>query len=319
MNPTPTVLFTGFLGAGKTTFLRDLLPLLIQRSLDPYVIINDCQNARVDAELLRETACEVTTISGNCICCDSIHQLVDALLAIPERVNRVVLIEANGTSDPFPLIEHLVALPALRGRFSPLLQLGMVDAARWQRRAWHNELERMQVQTASHHVFTRLQTESSERVSRVHSDVECLNPRTRESSPDRLADELAALVAEGIQHESLDFSTGHERGDHALAHSFVAMQIDLPTQVNGGALLYWLKNLRIDVLRVKGVAELTELPGIYFSFQRTDENSGRPTVFPLHMPPVVPPCAVLIGVRLNEEELTREALALFSAPHIAAA
>ncbi len=47
---TPLVLLVGFLGAGKTTYLRALIPALTAEGLQPHVIINDYQNARVDAE-----------------------------------------------------------------------------------------------------------------------------------------------------------------------------------------------------------------------------------------------------------------------------
>ncbi len=61
--PVPTILFVGFLGAGKTTFLREILPHLEARGLVPYVLINDYQNARVDASSLRHLTEEVRATS----------------------------------------------------------------------------------------------------------------------------------------------------------------------------------------------------------------------------------------------------------------
>ena len=48
---TPLILIAGFLGAGKTTLLRALLPRLGARGLRPHVILNDYENADVDAIL----------------------------------------------------------------------------------------------------------------------------------------------------------------------------------------------------------------------------------------------------------------------------
>lgn len=67
------VLIVGFLGAGKTTFLRDLLPLLEARGLQPFVIIDDYANARVDASSLQKEGRSVAPINGNCICCESLN------------------------------------------------------------------------------------------------------------------------------------------------------------------------------------------------------------------------------------------------------
>ena len=46
---TPVGIITGFLGAGKTSLLRELLPRLEESGITPRVIINDHQHARVDA------------------------------------------------------------------------------------------------------------------------------------------------------------------------------------------------------------------------------------------------------------------------------
>jgi G3E family GTPase len=66
----PLVLLVGFLGSGKTTFLKALLPLLKEHCVVPRVIIN-YQNAEVDAEQLVAFVDRVEAIRGSCICCSS--------------------------------------------------------------------------------------------------------------------------------------------------------------------------------------------------------------------------------------------------------
>lgn len=311
--PAPTLLLVGFLGAGKTTFLRAILPQLAEQDLQPFVIINDYQDARVDAERLRELTDEVAAISGNCVCCDSVHELIETLLAIPAHPRRVILIEANGTTDPQPLIEHLTLLPALRERVGALALLGVVDVKRWQRRDWHDELERAQIEFASHLLLTRGESEGAVRVAQVRSDLEWLNTRARETNAVKLAAELRRLAEDGASLPPVVSREGRHR-THTLAHSFVAVQIELPAQVVGLALVAWLQGLPASVLRVKGVAALHEMPGRFFSFQRADDATHRPSLHPLSAEPVVPPCAVLIGVRLDAAALRREAAAMLALP-----
>jgi G3E family GTPase len=327
MKTCPLVLVVGFLGAGKTTLVRDLLPLLEQRGLDPFVIINDYANARVDASSLQKNGRAVTPINGNCICCDSVVELMNVLLEMPLTANRVVVIEANGTSDPTALVEHLLVNAVLRERFDPLVQIAVVDVKRWQKRHWHNELERLQVETASHVVFTREDSEAERRVADVKSDITRLNPKAEPVGREALAEllgDLAARDAEAHAHSCCDH--GHHDCDghhhhhhhhderHALAHAFVGLQLDLPDEVAAADLRHWLRSLPPDVLRVKGVVHFRERPGTWFQFQRIDDEREEAVLVELPQPPVVPACAVLIGVRLDEVALQRQMRDMLGGP-----
>lgn len=62
---TPLVILVGFLGAGKTTYLKNLLPQLVKVGIEPHVIINDYENATVDAELFAGLTKHITPINGS--------------------------------------------------------------------------------------------------------------------------------------------------------------------------------------------------------------------------------------------------------------
>ncbi|MCX7713189.1 MAG: GTP-binding protein [Chthoniobacterales bacterium] len=339
----PLVLITGFLGAGKTTFLREVLPLLEMRGLAPFVIINDYANAKVDAATLAKEGRAVEPITGSCICCDSILELLNVLLEIPPAAGRVVLIEANGTSDPVTLIEHLLVNPELRQRYEPILQVVVIDPQRWQKRRHHNELELLQAESSSHILITREETTPAECLEKVVADLRQKNPKAEFTDRFKFTNLLCNLTqtskkmetagtkflverdGEGTalgsaadclfrskvadHHEDADqvehSQEHHHHGHHALSHGFVGLQIELPEPVSAIHLQRWLQSLPEDVLRAKGIATFSEEPGRWYQFHRTDSFTGEAELYELSQKPVVPSCAVLIGVHLDEKSIRK--------------
>ena len=84
---TPLIVIVGFLGAGKTTFLQNLVPALGAEGLIPSLLINDYQNARIDGERFRGVIDEVTTLNGDCVCCGSRDELLAALEQFEHRTS----------------------------------------------------------------------------------------------------------------------------------------------------------------------------------------------------------------------------------------
>lgn len=67
---TDLILIGGFLGAGKTTFLRAISGLLTAKGKKVGLITNDQATALVDTAFLRNANDNVLEVSGSCFCCN---------------------------------------------------------------------------------------------------------------------------------------------------------------------------------------------------------------------------------------------------------
>ena len=92
-------LITGFLGSGKTTFIRKYADYLQRQGLKISVIENEFGGASVDSILLKNEDYNVKQIAGGCMCCSAKASFQNLLLdAATEKYDRI-LVEPSGIYD----------------------------------------------------------------------------------------------------------------------------------------------------------------------------------------------------------------------------
>ena len=95
-------LITGFLGAGKTTFLRRYVRYLVQQGHKVCILENDFGAVNVDAMLVQEVldpGYDVETISGGCDCDTHQRRMRTKLIAMAMRGFDRVVVEPSGIFD----------------------------------------------------------------------------------------------------------------------------------------------------------------------------------------------------------------------------
>ena len=125
--PFAVEIVTGFLGAGKTTFMRRLLA-----ASDPdrrtVVLVNDFSAMGVDGSLLRGQGADVVELPNGCICCSLRNDLATQLKETVARwAPKRVLIEPSGVADVASLLAVLEQ-PDLRADVSSLRVYTVINA-----------------------------------------------------------------------------------------------------------------------------------------------------------------------------------------------
>ncbi|MCA8879931.1 MAG: cobalamin biosynthesis protein CobW [Rhodobacteraceae bacterium] len=107
----PATIVTGFLGAGKTTLIRQMLAQADGRRIA--LIINEFGDLGVDGEILKgcgDIACadeDVVELSNGCICCTVAEDFVPTMekLLAREAAPDHIVIETSGLALPQPLVQ----------------------------------------------------------------------------------------------------------------------------------------------------------------------------------------------------------------------
>lgn len=312
----PLVLMAGFLGAGKTRFLSELVPQLAARGTRVRIILNDFQNARVDAARLGALEALVTPLNGECVCCGSLRELLQTLYDVPPDPGSVMIIEANGATETDELLGHLTTDTRL-GHFTLPVQLTVVDAARWQKRWWHNGLERAQVGTATHLLLNWTHKLDAARLAAVEEAIRAEKPRAAFVNTDTFAEWLHTLAAR-VQHDpqqggrSTGLQAAEPRARAARAphtHPFGSIALPLPAMVSRRDFEQFVAELPEQVVRAKGLVRFADDPGPMYVWNRVP---GRARVrLDASWPHAdATPTALFIGVALPIDALTEAAARL---------
>ena len=128
----PCTVVTGFLGAGKTTLIRNILQNAGGRRLA--IIVNEFGDVGIDSEILKGCGIEacpeenIVELANGCICCTVADDFVPALDQILSRSPRVdhILIETSGLALPKPLVQAF-QWPSVRTRVTVDGVVAVVD------------------------------------------------------------------------------------------------------------------------------------------------------------------------------------------------
>ena len=156
----PVTILTGFLGAGKTTLIRNLI--LKNKSKNLAVIINEFGDLGVDGEIVKQCSDEtcpeenILELANGCICCTVADDFIPTMKSLLEGqyIPEHILIETSGLALPKPLLKAF-EWPEIRSRLTVDSVLAVVDAEAVVNGIFapqmSNELEEKQNQTYVEH------------------------------------------------------------------------------------------------------------------------------------------------------------------------
>jgi len=177
----PVYVVTGFLGAGKTTLVREFLKT--PEGANTAVVVNEFGAVGIDDALMRSSADETVLLGNGCVCCNTRSDLQIALRGLVADRERGavphfqrIVIETSGLADPGPILQTFASDRALGGEFHIESVVALVDAA-----SAHETLDRAvearrQIILADTLVITKTDLATSPQVELLKDRLANLNP-----------------------------------------------------------------------------------------------------------------------------------------------
>jgi G3E family GTPase len=167
-----TVVVSGLLGAGKTTFIRNYAGRVSGKTV---VLVNDFGKAGIDGEIFSSEGIESIELPSGCVCCTLKFDLLTTLKKIREHLSPDnLLIEPSGIASPSAVIEVLEMLG-----IAPVTVVGIVDATEFSElygeQTYGNFFED-QIRSADIILVNKTDLVDEERIKQTGSIIESLNP-----------------------------------------------------------------------------------------------------------------------------------------------
>lgn len=246
----------GFLGSGKTTWLRHQLHE--GRFPDAVIVVNEAAGTPVDDALLSKAA-RLVVLADGCACCEGRDGLVALLRGLcdersridsgGERFGRIVL-ETSGLADPGPIIEAIRSDPVLIHHIVVSEIIVLIDAVNALGNLAGDPLGRRQVETADRLIVTKVDEGDQAGLPHLLATIRVVNPGAAITGAIRGSDAPLPDFA-GV------LPTPVAASDDASGAPLFPTRLAIDPSVDWTAFTVWLSALLHargdDVLRVKGV------------------------------------------------------------------
>ena len=180
--PIPLTILTGFLGAGKTTFLNHLVRA--HALSDTLVLINEFGAIGLDHLFIEKIDGDMVLMKSGCVCCSIRGDLINALEDLLKRRdnNRIkpfqrIILETTGLADPAPILHAIMYHPYLMLRYRLDGVVTVIDAINGEATLNAHEEAVKQAAVADRLVISKTDlSEGAERCQDLIERLSALNP-----------------------------------------------------------------------------------------------------------------------------------------------
>ena len=263
----PLVVVTGFLGAGKTTLIRDLLAS--PEGADTLVIVNEFGEVGIDDALLK-TGGDATVLLGNgCLCCALRSDLQRTLVEVlAERARgemlpfQQIILETSGLADPVPILQTLTADRGLASQIHIQAVVTIVDAVLGARMIDETAEARRQIAVADRLVLTKVDLAGEVLARQIEATLHALNPAAVITRADNGHVAPAIILADNAALTEPVYPA-RERGRHTADIESFTLRFNAPLEWDAIEQAFeLLARLRgHDILRAKGLLAIKGCTG----------------------------------------------------------
>ncbi|TVP81912.1 MAG: GTP-binding protein [Alkalicoccus sp.] len=247
---TKIVIITGFLGSGKTTYLRRVLQEDRLAGKTTAVIMNESGKISVDSRAVAGMT-ELKEITDGCLCCTRQSELKQALRDLAGNVEQLY-VEATGAANPWD-IHDACTDPAIAEQAQLETVVTFVDAGQWLHvvNKRQRKLMELQAKFADYLYINKIDQVQQREIKLIKTLLREINDHAVISS----GSFSSLSLPEQPQWHSRKQSFGKD------SHAFIdTCTVPLKYPIDRMDLFHWLDQHKQSFWRVKGYVHFAEAP-----------------------------------------------------------
>ncbi len=332
----PVTIITGFLGAGKTSLLNQLIKDQPEKKFA--IIENEFGEIGIDGGLIVGTDENIFELSNGCICCslsEGFYETIKKLLNSPYPFDHL-LIETTGIADPDSIIKAFLASESIQLNFRIDSVICLADCENMEDLLEEQAEVRKQLALADVVLLNKADCVQQDYLSQLESVIGGINPMAKRYKAEfakvenvNLLD-LNAFSAKTIEKSTMSFQNLSVFGEgiinqssfvaksahHQHKHDIKSLGFIIPGSFDTKKFNVWMQNFLFfnqdTVFRVKGIVSFSDtsekqiFQAVRSNFMIEDgENWGTETRFSK---------LVFIGKRLDHDKLEDNLYQLLESP-----
>jgi G3E family GTPase len=307
----PVTIITGFLGAGKTTLVNQILKGQHDRKVA--VIVNEFGEIGIDGQItIADDQEQIVEFNNGCLCCTVRGDLIRTLEDLTQRADLdAVLIETTGLADPAPVASTFIVADEIKSKFSLDAFVTVVDARNLSQNLKDSHEAQEQIAFADIILINKMDLVDAAEIAKVEQQIRSLNPiakihHTEHSSIDPsliLGTNAFDLEAKLEIDPSFLEDLAHE---HDAEIGSFAVTSDRPIDMN--KFMLWMNDLAQvkgeDLYRTKGLFYAQGFPErVLFQSVRMLTSMRRDRLWQVDEPKLTQ--MVAIGRNLDRDEFVK--------------
>lgn len=127
---TKIILFSGFVGSGKTSLLLEFAEYLNQKNPDLKLAIveNEIGTVGIDDQMIKARGYDVRSLFAGCICCTMVTDLITCVGDLMTKDLDWIIIEATGLAQPKNIADMIEKYQHIKPRI-----VVVADPVRWEK------------------------------------------------------------------------------------------------------------------------------------------------------------------------------------------